>query len=263
MFKKNTAVTGFGIGNFISTTDGSTVTTGVPTCKRTLDGTAGACANAAAYDATGLLWKIDLAAGDMNGDIVALSFSLTGCIPISYTIRTTTKLVSDLNDIAATAIVSNGAITTLTGAVVNVGTVATLTGYTAPLDAVGTRGAIGLAAANLDTQLAAIPTDIDVQADAAAALTAYGAAAAGDAMALTVAERNSVAAATLDLANAIETNLTLREALRLIASATAGTLSGAATATITITNARANNKNRIVATVDANGNRTAITYDVS
>lgn len=135
--------------------------------------------------------------------------------------------------------------------------------YTAPLDAAGTRGAVGLASANLDTQLAAIPTDLDVQADAAAALTAYGAAATGDAMTLTALERDSVAAATLDLSNAIEMNLTLREALRLIAASAAGKLSGAATATITIRNARADNKNRIIATVDANGNRTAITYDVS
>ena len=96
MFKKNTAVTGFGIGNFINATTGATVTTGTPTCKRTLDGTAGACANAAAYDATGLTWKIDLAAGDLNGDIVALSFTLTDCLPINYTIRTSTSLVSDV-----------------------------------------------------------------------------------------------------------------------------------------------------------------------
>jgi hypothetical protein len=45
MFKKNTAVTGFPIGNFINASTGATVTTGTPTCKRTLDGTAGACAN--------------------------------------------------------------------------------------------------------------------------------------------------------------------------------------------------------------------------
>lgn len=45
--------------------------------------------------------------------------------------------------------------------------------YTAPLDAAGTRTAVGLASANLDTQLAAIPTDADVQTAAAAALTAY------------------------------------------------------------------------------------------
>ena len=46
-------------------------------------------------------------------------------------------------------------------------------GYTAPLDAAGVRTAVGLATANLDTQLAALPTDADVQTAAAAALTAY------------------------------------------------------------------------------------------
>ena len=45
--------------------------------------------------------------------------------------------------------------------------------YAAPLDAAGTRTAIGLATANLDTQLAGLPTDADVQAAATAALNAY------------------------------------------------------------------------------------------
>jgi hypothetical protein len=98
MFKKNTAITGFQIGHFINATTGAAVTTGTPTCKRTLDGTGGACANAAAYNTNGAAWGIDLAAGDMNGDLVGLSFTLTDCLPISYTIRTSTKLVSDLQD---------------------------------------------------------------------------------------------------------------------------------------------------------------------
>lgn len=98
MYKKNTAVTGFQIGHFINATTGAAVTTGTPTCKRTLDGTGGACANAAAYNTNGAAWGIDLAAGDMNGDVVGLSFTLTDCLPISYTIKTVTKLVSDLQD---------------------------------------------------------------------------------------------------------------------------------------------------------------------
>lgn len=102
MFKRNVAVTGFGIGHFIGIADGIAVTTGTPTCKRTLDGVGGACSNAAAYNTNGAVWTIDLAASDMNADVVVLSFTLAGCIPISYTIKTNTKLVSDLND-AATA----------------------------------------------------------------------------------------------------------------------------------------------------------------
>src|SRR5205085_728400 len=45
------------------------------------------------------------------------------------------------------------------------------TGYTAPLDAAGTRTAIGLATANLDTQLAAIASYIDTEV--AAILAAF------------------------------------------------------------------------------------------
>lgn len=59
----------------------------------------------------------------------------------------------------------------------------------------------------------------------------------------------------------VEANHTVRESLRLILSAVAGKLSGAETTTVAIRNVT-DTKNRIVATVDANGNRTAVTYDV-
>jgi hypothetical protein len=67
----------------------------------------------------------------------------------------------------------------------------------------------------------------------------------------------------LDLAAGVETGLTLRQAMRLLAAAAAGELSGAATTTITIRNAVADSKDRIVATVDADGNRSAITVDLT
>jgi len=71
------------------------------------------------------------------------------------------------------------------------------------------------------------------------------------------------AQALLDLANGVEPNLTLRQALRLIAAATAGKVSGAEGNTVTIRNAVADTKNRIVATVDSEGNRTDINYDLA
>lgn len=61
----------------------------------------------------------------------------------------------------------------------------------------------------------------------------------------------------------IETGLTVREAMRLILAALAGKVSGSPGTTITFRNAVADSKNRIVATVDGDGNRTAITYDVT
>lgn len=60
----------------------------------------------------------------------------------------------------------------------------------------------------------------------------------------------------------IETGLTLRQALRLVAAATAGKISGGGSATVTIRNAVADGVDRIVADVDSNGNRTAITYEL-
>lgn len=74
---------------------------------------------------------------------------------------------------------------------------------------------------------------------------------------------NQNADALLDRANGIETGLTPRGALRLSSAALAGKLSGGGTTTNTIRNAVADSKDRIVATVDDDGNRTAITTDVT
>lgn len=60
----------------------------------------------------------------------------------------------------------------------------------------------------------------------------------------------------------IETGYTLRESLRLILSSLAGKVSGAGTSTITIRDVN-DAVDRIVATVDSNGNRTSVTKDVS
>ena len=67
----------------------------------------------------------------------------------------------------------------------------------------------------------------------------------------------------LDLADAIETGLTPRQAIRLMVAADAGKLSGVGTGTITIRNAVADSKNRIVATIDGSHNRTSIVYVVT
>lgn len=70
-----------------------------------------------------------------------------------------------------------------------------------------------------------------------------------------------LATALLDNSD-IESGYSMREILKLLSAAMAGKLSGAPGTTITIKNVN-DNKNRIVATVDANGNRTSVIYDVS
>lgn len=75
---------------------------------------------------------------------------------------------------------------------------------------------------------------------------------------------NEIADALLNRANAIETGLTPVQAIRLIAAVLAGKISGGGTGTVTVRNAVADSKDRIVATTpDANGNRTAITVDLT
>lgn len=87
-------------------------------------------------------------------------------------------------------------------------------------------------------------------------------AAVGDAMTLTTGERDAVAAAHLDLADGVETGLTVRQQLRLAAATLFGKLSGAATTAVAIRDT-GDTKNRITAVVDASGNRTSVTLDAS
>jgi hypothetical protein len=71
---------------------------------------------------------------------------------------------------------------------------------------------------------------------------------------------SEIADAVLD--DAVEGGETLRQAVRLIRAAAVGKLSGAATTEITIRDA-ADTKARITATVDSNGNRSAVTTDAT
>lgn len=85
---------------------------------------------------------------------------------------------------------------------------------------------------------------------------------AADIRPATQLEAAEFASFVLDQEN-VETGLSVRNALRLMAAAMAGEISGAGTTTITIRNSFADDKDRIIATVDASGNRSAITYDLT
>lgn len=116
----------------------------------------------------------------------------------------------------------------------------------------------------LDTEVAAILVAVDTEVAAIKAKTdalPASPAATGDAMTLTAGERNAVADAYLDRADAIETGITPRLCSRYIAAATAGLLSGAQTNTEVFKGVGqgAGGTTRITATVDADGNRSAIT----
>jgi len=172
-----------------------------------------------------------------NGDLTAtmktsVTTAATAATPIAASVAGNVggNVVGSVGSVVGAV----GSVTGLTAAHLDVAVSSRLAtvGYTAPLDAAGTRTAVGLATANLDTQLAALPTDAEN------------------------------ATALLDATNGVETGLTPREALRLTTAALAGKISGAETTTVVIRNT-ADTKDRITATVDADGNRTAITTDLT
>jgi hypothetical protein len=85
---KNTALANFPF-IMIDSSDHETPKTGLTvTAQRSLDGGAfGNCANAVSEIGNGW-YKINLAAGDMNGDTVALKFTATGADPTNVTLVT-------------------------------------------------------------------------------------------------------------------------------------------------------------------------------
>lgn len=87
-YKKNTASATY-MFQMVDATDGYTPETGLtPTCTRSLDGAAFAsCANSPTEVASGW-YKIDLAAGDLNGDEVVIRITGTGSRNWEHKIRT-------------------------------------------------------------------------------------------------------------------------------------------------------------------------------
>lgn len=129
-----------------------------------------------------------------------------------------------------------------------------------PADASDIAASLVVITGYIDTEVAATLAAVDTEVAAIKAKTdalPAAPAATGD---IPTAAAN--AAALLDLANGIETSITPRQALRLMLAASAGKLSGAATTTIVIRNV-GDSKDRITATVDASGNRSAVTVDAT
>jgi hypothetical protein len=119
-------------------------------------------------------------------------------------------------------------------------------GYTAPLSAAGTRTALGMASANLDTQLTPM-SNLDATVSSRLPTSSYTAA------------PSAASNATAVWAKVLEGSYTAGDELRLIAAAAAaGVTSGAATSTFLIKDLL-NSKTRISAIIDGAGNRTAVT----
>jgi len=211
--------------------------------------------------ATGFATEGALAVVDANVDLILEDTSTT--IP---------ALISGLNDIAATDIVSAGAITTLNGAVVNVDLVDTTTTNT---DMRGTDSANTIAPDN--ASIAAILVDTDeLQGNQGDWATATGFATdtalsvvdanvdliledTSTTLPAQISALNNISVSDV-LAGVIEGTVTLKQSLQLSNAASAGKASGMSTSNAILRDL-ADTKDRIDATVDASGNRTSVTRD--
>lgn len=205
-----------------------------------------------------------------SGVIVATNNDKAG-----YSISGTKTTLDALNDIAATAIVSGGAITTSGGAVSNVTTVTTCTtntdmrgtdnallaaSYTAP-DNASISAILVDTGTTIPAQISALNdiTAADVWSSVTRTLTSGANISLAKGVGLT--GLNDISAADVLAAGDVD-GYSLEEAQKLILSASAGVLAGAATNTITI-QAADGSKTRITASVDADGNRTSVIKDAA
>ena len=194
--------------------------------------------------ASGKAVKVTLSADEMNGDNITVLFSdAAGAewCDLLIGIQTTANQVDDIQSLVAAALTAYDPLTRTEATADKDEVLAAVGGVDTVVDAI---------LVDTGTDIPNLIGDLNdlSQAEAETAVTAA---------------LNAYDSAAAILAAVIETGLTLKNALRLIAASAAGKLSGAATATNTIRNAVADDKARIIATVDDDGNRTAITYDLT
>ena len=189
-----------------------------------------------------------LVSGRIDASVGAMASSVLTATAIATDAITASKIAADA--IGASELAADAVTEIQSG----LATAAALATVQADTDDIQTRLPATLVSGRIDASVGAI---------AANAITAASiATGAVDADAIATDAANEIADALLDRTNGIETSYTLRQALRLILSSTAAKLSGAATTTVAIRDV-GDTKDRITATVDANGNRTAVTLDAT
>lgn len=139
--------------------------------------------------------------GNVGGNVVGSVASVTG--NVGGSVASVVAGVTLADDAITAAKIAAGAITSseapaLANLDAAVSSRLAAASYSSPLDAAGVRTAVGLATANLDTQLAGLPTDADVQAAATAALNAYDPPTKAEMDARTLTAASYATAAALD-----------------------------------------------------------------
>lgn len=206
-------------------------------------------------------YTLEVSGGEVQIYAPTISGSLSGSVGSALALAansvTAAALAADAGTEIGTAVWATAARTLTAGTNIVLAKGTGVTGFT-DLSAADVRTAVGLASANLDTQLGAIDDYLDTEVAAIKAKTdLIPAAPAG------VGDIPTAAAiASAVWAFVAEGAYTAVQLLRGIFAFTTGKASGGGTATIRFRDA-GDTKDRIVATVDADGNRTARTLDLT
>jgi len=143
----------------VSTADGSAVTTGTPVVYYTIDGgTQGTGAGTSTHEGNGC-WSYAPPQAETDGNHVVFTFALSGAVSQSVNLYPVSFDPTDSVRIGLTALPNAAA-----GAAGGLPTDSTGKTSFNDLNAAGVRSAVGLASADLDTQLADLPTVTEFQA---------------------------------------------------------------------------------------------------
>lgn len=291
--KQSTAVT-LKLGPFVDSSDGNTeetaLTINAADVKISKNGGAFASkndSNAASHDANGW-YAVNLDATDTNtAGILTVYIHVSGALPVwrEYVVVpanvydslfSTDKLQVDVTQVAGNSVsgvndfkadVSNLDVAVSTRSSHSAADVADAVWDEAIADhtTVGTFGAKNQKVVPSETidDYKADVSNLDVAVSTRSSHSAADVWSVGT-RSLTDKDGFTLSAAGVDaiLDEVVEGSMTLRQALRIYLSALAGKSSGGGTSTITFRDL-ADSKNRISATVDADGNRTAVTLDGS
>lgn len=302
MYRKNTAGQFFSF-QLVLAASGAAGTGLSPTVRRCIDGTFAAATGSATEDTGTGNYKFAMSQADTNGNNIGFGIAATGCIPVCVNIVTTaadptdgvrfglTALPNAAADAAGGLPISDAGgldLDTQLGHLnADIDSRLASASYTAPDNASitaikaktdnlpsdpadesliiaatdGLAALIGTPVTSISADIAAVKAVDDAIKSKTDNLPASPSA-TGDAMTLESGERDDIAMALLTLADGVETGVTVQGALRLGVSADGGKLSGAATTNILVRDAN-DTKDRIDATVDASGNRTAVTLDLT
>ncbi len=255
MYRKNTA-SQFVCFQMLLTATGAVATGLSPAVRRCIDGTFAAGGGTVTEDTGTGSYKYAMSQADTNGNDISFIFSAATAMPVCVNIVTTAADPTDSVRLGLTGLAN--AVPGAAGGLFIAGTNAATT-ITTSLTTTFTgnlTGSVGSVTGSVGSVTGAVgsvtaPVTVGTNNDK----TGYS-------LTVTPPTANQNADALLDRTDGVETGRTLRQGLRLMLAAMAGKLSGAATTTVTIRDTN-DGINRIVATVDSNGNRSAVTLDAS